>query len=136
MSELTMQRYFTETVEYLRGQETKAAKGGVCFYLTEDGNKCAIGRWIPDGHEGQGHGRGADSLAVTFPDLAGVAWPNCPTGVSLADHLQGLHDDQTRRYRVGLTGGGLSPEGESRAELIARIFGLEYMAPQVTRVTA
>jgi hypothetical protein len=41
----------------------------LCRYLTADGNRCAVGCFIPDGHEGA-HLRGAvDDLLYSYPDL-------------------------------------------------------------------
>lgn len=40
-----------------------------CLYLTEDGNKCAIGCFIPDGHKAQRDSVTASLLTLKFPDL-------------------------------------------------------------------
>lgn len=40
-----------------------------CVYLNTYGQKCAIGLFIPDGHEGQDHEGNVHSLLITHPDL-------------------------------------------------------------------
>ena len=41
----------------------------VCSYLTEDGNKCAVGCFIPDGHIAQTRTTTAGALLADYPDL-------------------------------------------------------------------
>lgn len=160
--ELTMARYFTATVDYLRTQTTRCGyvpepgEGPIreddfaCQYEHE-GNVCAVGYWIPEGHAAR---TGADGevydLAGDYPDLAGVAWPKTgvtvngvpadlehpaypayDVGIDLASELQLLHD--TLNFR-GAGGGGLSQHGEARARLIAEDFaewGVVYTPPEV-----
>lgn len=100
--ELTMQRYYDETISYLLEQERAASDRGHCFYLTEDGNKCAVGYWIPDGHPAQGVIMGVIGLAEIYPDLKGVAWPDHPDGLVLASKLQALHDSPSRLREGGI----------------------------------
>lgn len=40
-----------------------------CSYLTQDGNKCAVGCFIPDGHAGQSSTQGVYELLDTHQDL-------------------------------------------------------------------
>ena len=42
---------------------------GDCFYLMEDGRKCAIGLFIPDNHEAQKYRWGIRELLRTYPSL-------------------------------------------------------------------
>lgn len=42
---------------------------GCCVYLMRDGRKCAIGLFIPDGHEAQKHSGVFGCLFRDFPDL-------------------------------------------------------------------
>lgn len=44
-------------------------KFGTCQYLTEDGRKCAIGMFIPDGHPAQHKITDVISLLNEYPDL-------------------------------------------------------------------
>lgn len=47
----------------------KAVDGYACRYLTADGRKCAVGLFIPDGHEAQGYQGAAEDLLARFEDL-------------------------------------------------------------------
>jgi hypothetical protein len=127
MKTLTMQQYFTETVTYLRTQQRCVGDSGACTYLNASGNRCAVGYWLPDGHEALSRLGGIRMLADDYPDLAGVAWPDTERGVDLAYKLQDLHDDEGNRGR-GRPNLGLSPLGERRARGIARRFGLAMEA--------
>lgn len=127
---LTNQQYFVKTVDYLRNQTHRSfdfARDG-CTYLANDGNKCAIGHWIPDGHRAQESVYFLSEVAKRFPDLVGVAWPNTLRGLSLATALQRLHDGENFRKAFS---GGLSLRGEAEAKQIARKFGLVYHDPAV-----
>lgn len=129
---LTEQRYFTETINYLRNQETRAMSSSeFCAYRGHDGTPCAVGYWIPDDlydPDMEGVGNVTDIDAV-FPWLHGVAWPDTEHGIQLAEALQGLHD--MLEYRNGL-GGGLSERGEAKAQSIAEKYKLTYTPPEGT----
>jgi len=43
-----------------------------CEYKAKDGNRCAVGCFIPDGHEALQSGEPASSLAADYPDLEKV----------------------------------------------------------------
>ena len=128
MTELTMQHYFEVTVRYLRNQNRQAKNSNLCKYLAEDGNVCAVGLWIPAGHEAQGLSGRVDRLAANYPSLRGVAWPDLPDGLALAVELQELHD--LDGYRIDAEGsegcGGLNERGEEKIRRIAREYGLTY----------
>lgn len=47
----------------------KASYGSACFYLTNDGRKCPIGLFIPDGHEAQKVCFRVNKLLERYPDL-------------------------------------------------------------------
>jgi hypothetical protein len=40
-----------------------------CLYLNEDGNKCAVGLFIPDGHKGEDFSGDSDRLLRKYPEL-------------------------------------------------------------------
>lgn len=67
----------------------KAVMGETCSYLTEDGKKCAIGLFIPNGHEAQLSTLEVHSLLEHYPDL----WKHMPSKdiVFLMD-FQNTHD--------------------------------------------
>lgn len=127
---LSMQRYFSETVDYLRRQEHRSVMADfgtdVCVYLAADGNRCAVGYWIPDDVELAAQNASLYYVVKFHPELCGVAWPDDPQGVDLAIELQKLHDRPPFR---GQTGGGLSDVGEIFARWIADKFGLTYTGP-------
>ena len=61
-----------------------------CQYLTDDGKRCVIGCFIPDGHEALKSGGGVQHILRRYRDL----WDYMPTDdiVELRE-LQVLHDD-------------------------------------------
>ncbi len=61
----------------------------VCVYLTKDGRKCAVGLFIPDGHNGQRHIGTVSGLLFRFPDLSDVM----PLDTSSMSGLQRAHDE-------------------------------------------
>jgi hypothetical protein len=61
----------------------------LCMYLTEYGNKCAVGLFIPDGHEGQTYEGGSRALFRNFPDLLKLM----PLPVEAMASFQMVHDD-------------------------------------------
>lgn len=128
---LSMQRYFAETVDYLRRQERRSVMDDfgdeVCVYRAADGNRCAVGYWIPDDVTLASQNASLHYLINMHPELWGVAWPDDPQGVDLASELQQLHDSESSRLP---TGGGLSRTGEKRASRIADKFGVTYTGPQ------
>ena len=124
---LSNQEYFTGTVNYLRKQKKRASNGQYCRYCTSDGNRCAIGHWIPDGHalltdtDQSSQQSSVRKLADIFPELGNVAWPGTEDGLDLAWKLQMLHDGVENRKS---SGGGLSYSGEKVVSEIAMIFSL------------
>ena len=50
----------------------KAMNNEQCQYLTEDGNKCAVGCFIPDGHRAQASLDSALRVVDSFADLEGL----------------------------------------------------------------
>lgn len=128
--ELTEQFYYDTTVEYLRSPNSYALSGeDKCLYLNEQGIKCAVGLWIPDGHEAQKSIHNSLAIAEKWPDLAGVAWPDTKRGLNLVALLQMLHDSPKCRTTAK---GGLSEMGEREALAIAFQYNLIY-TPPVTR---
>lgn len=63
--------------------------GPTCSYKTNDGKKCFIGLFIPDGHPGQKIEGNASKLICEYPDLLA----HMPTNDSnLLDNMQRVHD--------------------------------------------
>lgn len=62
---------------------------GACVYLASDGNKCAVGCFIPDGHKAQCEGEvSATFLVKKYPELK-TLFPLPREGM---DALQCIHD--------------------------------------------
>lgn len=72
-----------------RKYKFRAKEGGLCRYLTADGNKCAIGLFIPDGHPAQLIQADALGLVRTYPSLLKIM----PLPLSALIELQRVHDD-------------------------------------------
>jgi len=64
-------------------------KGGGCLYLTPDGNKCAVGCFIPDGHEGQSLRGSVHMLLASHRDLE----DSMPLHRDALAELQEIHDE-------------------------------------------
>lgn len=60
----------------------------MCLYLTPNGNKCAVGMFIPSGHKGANVRGSIGELLREFPDLKKYM-PLTFNGLS---DLQGVHD--------------------------------------------
>lgn len=48
----------------------RSTKAGGCAYESTDGNRCAAGCFIPDGHAALGYGDFIDMLIARYPELA------------------------------------------------------------------
>lgn len=127
---ISMQEYFDITINHLSNQkyQSHSPLESTCVYLAPDGNKCAVGIHIPDGHEAQNAILTVTNLAFKYPDLAGIAWPDSEWGLRLARELQKLHDYS--QYRVSPNYGGINHEGEKLARKIADNFNLTYTPPE------
>lgn len=68
------------------------SKSTVCSYLNTAGQKCAVGCFIPDGHEGQKIEYGVSSLLFKYRDLRSKM-PLIEEGLRL---FQIYHDHQAR----------------------------------------
>lgn len=73
----------------------KAYENGTCRYLTDDGKKCAVGCFIPDGHEAQTSVSVAHRMLNKYPELRGVMpLDTCGIG-SFQMHHDGLAEERT-----------------------------------------
>lgn len=125
---MTPQECFDRVVERLRDGTGRAAKvcadgliDSVCMYLTPDGKKCAIGIFIPDGHEAQNFGGSVFHLVAYYPDIREIF-----AGINTYSLrvLQGIHD-----YHGGWTGDVFNERGEAELRRFARDYGLTYTPP-------
>ena len=64
---------------------------GKCTYLNNKGQKCAIGIFIPDGHNAQWAGYGLLQLVEEYPDLYEVL-PD--VDISILREFQRVHDNE------------------------------------------
>ena len=86
------QEFFDEAASYLLSMKKKSTNDGFCSYLTEDGNKCVIGHFIPDGHPGQKCFVNVRNLVYSYPELKGIVCPDTEDGEFLAEIMQNVHD--------------------------------------------
>lgn len=84
-----------------------------CSYLTPEGKKCAVGVFIPNGHEGQRSGGRVESLLGDFPDLK----DHMPLPVEAMSLLQDVHD----QYNHGIPEGYTPPSPEVEVVIKAAI---------------
>lgn len=71
------------------GNNGERAVGGItCKYLTSDGNKCAVGCFIPDGHPLQNMDLSVAHAAERYPEIIGMM----PLSSSGMRKLQMAHD--------------------------------------------
>ena len=68
----------------------KATDGMSCFYLSDDGKKCVIGCFLPDGHEAQNSFFGIKLILEKYPDLK-TYLPKL--AIAALEELQQIHDD-------------------------------------------
>lgn len=118
MDKVTPQQFFTETLNYLRSQKFPSVVGDRCVFRSRNGNKCAIGYWIPDDkykHEYDGPTFGLKDILAELPHLSEVPY-------NLAGDMQSLHD------RRSASNGLHRPLDEVGAADIAELHGLIYHA--------
>ena len=65
---------------------------GSCAYITKNGNRCAVGLFIPKGHEGGSYEGNVCNLLTEHPDLEKVM----PLTARALNDLQRVHDQCSR----------------------------------------
>lgn len=68
----------------------------ICLYETPDGNHCAVGCFIPEGHKALSLGAGVDSLLDLNPELHDVF----PLESEALSQLQSVHDGNGDNYDI------------------------------------
>jgi hypothetical protein len=116
---LTKQEQFNLVVTHLREMKRQSSKGVNCYYHAPDGNKCAVGALIPDGHEGALIHGTVETLLTRYPKL------RVRIDESLGRDMQLLHD---MRYNWNKTGGINKRVLKREIKRIAEEHGLEVPA--------
>ncbi len=88
------QEFFDRVAKHLLTQKVKAIEknhmgNDQCRYLDCNGNKCAIGCWIPNGHDAQDAQMGISNLMNTYEDIKEI-FSN--VSISLLERMQSCHD--------------------------------------------
>lgn len=78
----------TKMLDHVSAAWSVKSESMLCAYQAPDGNRCAVGVFMPDGHSGLGLKGGAGELLDTYPDLIPVM-PLPPVGLS---SMQAAHD--------------------------------------------
>lgn len=108
----SIQDAYNQTVEFLEKQGSRSINDfDVCLYLAPNGNKCAVGAWIPDGHPAQNERCNARALVSRHPDLLAKDGPLFIDGVS---------EETTIRVWMGLQ--HLHDRSEVKSEINSRLF--------------
>lgn len=93
---LSEQEIFDRAAEHLIKQNAVAMDDGnfICAYLNSKGQKCAIGIFIPDGHEAQLARKTVYNLLLEYPDLQNILGPVTDNRrYQFLTDLQQLHDN-------------------------------------------
>lgn len=69
---------------------TRALAGTTCLFEARNGNRCAVGCFIPDNHRGLKYEEGAKGLLEAYPDLKS----HMPLSSSALLKLQRVHDTE------------------------------------------
>lgn len=93
---LTLQEQFDLMVTHLRGMKERSHEREICKYLTANGNKCAVGALIPDGHPAQKYVGCAIDLLYRYPQLRDRI------DKELGRVMQNFHDDNYNWTSEGL----------------------------------
>ncbi len=108
---MNRQEVFDKVATHMLKQDKRAMEynsftdSETCLYLDGDGNKCAIGCYIPDGHDGQEYRGGVQELLTQFPDLVPLFGLktnkyDCFDGndIDFLANLQVIHDKDDPSY--------------------------------------
>ena len=78
--------------QFNNGKKSFSERSSLCVYETADGNHCAVGCFIPDGHPGLKSLETVQDLLFKNPDLL----PCMPLGIAGMMALQKVHDTYRR----------------------------------------
>lgn len=93
---MNRQEIYNKVRDHLLKQGRRAAglrfDEPACLYLNANGDRCAIGCLIPDGHPGLGFRGAVFQLLDTYPDLRDQLGAKCGADDEFLHGLQRLHD--------------------------------------------
>ena len=90
LNNFTRESVMAKIKEYNDGSRAVGAHS--CEYLTDSGNRCAVGCFIPDGHEALSYEGDASDLLHCYEDLA----DDMPLNIKQLQTLQNVHDRYDR----------------------------------------
>lgn len=101
MTTLTAQQIFDKVTAHLLKQNRKAElsdihnNDNICVYLASNGDKCAIGALLPDGHAAQISGKSVYYICNDFSDIHELLIGNTRDfrRINFLTSLQRLHDE-------------------------------------------
>lgn len=97
----SIEEAYIKTVVFLENQGRRSveeSRRSACVYLSPNGDKCAVGAWIPDGHPVQKLTGNVNALVRSYPDLFEEGGPLFIHDVSIAEtvgfwlQFQKVHD--------------------------------------------
>lgn len=65
----TKETVTAQVKKYNNGSRSRDEKRERCCYLTDDGNRCFVGCFLPDGHEGLYSEKASEVLLRIYPEL-------------------------------------------------------------------
>ncbi len=90
---MNRQEIFNTVYTRLMTQGRRAMNGKACAYLAPNGNRCAVGHLIPDGHAGLMATCDVDSLILRHTDLADLFEIESHEDRHFLMGIQGAHDN-------------------------------------------
>lgn len=105
MPTLSTQEIFDKAAAHLLKQGCQAKfDDGFCAYLTSNGNKCAIGALLPDGHAAQKSGQSVYGVCREYSDINEMLRGRDEDGKRLRFlfTLQNIHDNNNPDAWLGL----------------------------------
>src|ERR1700676_2089328 len=88
MIEMINNRMLDHPSRQIRGDGTVSG----CMYKAGDGNRCAVGVFIPDGHDAENYPSYVNALLIAHPDLEQFM----PLETNALRILQSIHDREDR----------------------------------------
>lgn len=107
---MNKQEYFDKTVAHLlemserAGEFDRKTHAFRCAYVDANGNKCAVGCHMPDGHPAKSMSCDVRGVIERYPELKGVVIPDGPDGLLFARGLQQIHDNSENWGKSGFIG--------------------------------